>query len=401
MKTVVEESSTLRVLVLRSNPIAPDPRVEKILLALTHAGYQPMALGWDRTGELPSSEVVHGVQVSRLPIQARFGSGMKNFPALLRWQIGLLSWLIRNRDKYDLIHACDFDTILPALYCKLGWKKKVVYDIFDFYADHLRRTPDWIKRCIRRVDTWVINRADAVILADDSRREQIQGSRPKRLEVIYNSPIDEEITDDAAERDAAHPRLRIAYVGLLQRERGLFEMLEVILRHPEWRLDLAGFGGDEEEIAAQARMTPNVRWHGRIDYRKALALSRQADVLFATYDPSIANHRYASPNKVFEAMMLARPIIVARGTNMDRMITDSNCGIVVEYGDTGALEAALLRLSREIDLREQLGRNGRRAYEETYGWPIMEQRLIHLYRSILASHQQAGDKIQAGGRTKA
>ena len=51
-----------------------------------------------------------------------------------------------------MVHACDFDTILPALMCKWLWKIKVIYDIFDFYADHLRATPNLIKRMIRAVD---------------------------------------------------------------------------------------------------------------------------------------------------------------------------------------------------------------------------------------------------------
>jgi glycosyltransferase involved in cell wall biosynthesis len=392
-----QENHKLRVAVLRSNPIAPDPRVEKILTALNGAGYDVMALGWDRTGSLPEAEICHNSQVTRLPIRAKFGSGMSNFPALLRWQVGLVRWLARHRDQFDLIHACDFDTILSALYCKLRWKKKVIYDIFDFYADHLRRTPNWVKSMIRRLDLWAINRADAVILVDDSRREQIRGSQPKKLEIIYNSPPDAVLTADGVDSQPRSSKLNITYVGLLQRERGLFEMLDVVLRHPEWRLDFAGFGGDEEEIAAQARMMPNVRWHGRIDYQKALALSRQADVLFATYDPGIANHRYSSPNKIFEAMMLAKPIIVARGTNMDRIVLKANCGIVVEYGDKDELETALMKLSREADLRERLGRNGRRAYDETFSWAIMEKRLLALYHSILDTAPGGNPTNTAGG----
>lgn len=395
------EIPNLRVAVLRSNPIAPDPRVEKILTALTRAGIEVAALGWDRTGSLPENENLRGARLTRLLIRAKFGSGLANFPALFRWQVGLLRWLVRNRGRFDLIHACDFDTILPALFCRLFWKKKVIYDIFDFYADHLRQTPVWIKNLIRKVDLWAINRADAVILVDDSRREQIRGSRPKRLEIIYNSPADEQPDTDAVESDMKRPRLIIAYVGLLQRERGLFEMLEVLLRHPEWRLDLGGFGGDEDEIAAQARMMPNVRWFGRIDYRTTLSLSRQADVLFATYDPSVANHRYSSPNKVFEAMMLARPIIVARNTNMDRIITEADCGIVVEYGSTEELEKALMMLSRDPGLRERLGKNGRRAYDEIYGWEIMEKRLLALYRTISSNNQMQISADRSGGYTAA
>jgi glycosyltransferase involved in cell wall biosynthesis len=218
-----------------------------------------------------------------------------------------------------------------------------------------------------------------VILVDDSRREQISGARPRRLTVIYNTPEDQ-VIGQAGDKEGGE--LRLAYIGLLQVERGLLDVLEVLRRHPEWRLDLAGFGGDETQILKIAGEMPNVAWHGRVAYPTALALSAQADALFALYDPQIPNHRYASPNKLFEAMMLGKPIVVARGTNMDRIVQEQGFGLLVKYGDVPALESALTRLARDPGLRVDLGRRARRGYDQAYGWHIMEQKLIDLYGEI-------------------
>jgi glycosyltransferase involved in cell wall biosynthesis len=326
---------------------------------------------------------LEGFHISRLSIPARYGSGLMNLPALLAWEIGLLWWLIIHRRSFQIIHACDFDTILPALVLKFLFKKRVIYDVFDFYADHLRRTPEFLKKIIRWVDYSAINSADGVILVDDSRIEQIKGSHPKACISIFNSP--EDVPYQETEEPLPHPEntLRITYVGLLQIERGLFEMIDVLQRHPEWYLDLAGFGGDEQRIVSMVKDMPNVMWHGRISYQRTLALSCLADVLFATYDPTIPNHRYSSPNKVFEGMMLGKPIIVAEQTNMDRIIKNANCGIIVKYGDRIALENALSTLAADRDLRETFGRNARKAYEEVYSWKKMETRLITFYNQIL------------------
>lgn len=43
----------MKVVILRSNPVAPDPRVEKEARALSGAGYSVIALGWDRSAALP------------------------------------------------------------------------------------------------------------------------------------------------------------------------------------------------------------------------------------------------------------------------------------------------------------------------------------------------------------
>ncbi|MDO9085566.1 MAG: glycosyltransferase family 4 protein [Anaerolineaceae bacterium] len=375
----------MRIVILRSNPISPDPRVEKQAKSLSKAGFEVNALGWDRSGMLPKSEKNGDFTISRLSIRANYGSGLMNFPALFRWQIGLMGWLLKNKNNYEIIHACDFDTILPALVMKVFWKKVVIYDIFDFYSDHLRKTPKIITNLIRRLDFWAINNADGVILVDASRSAQISGTQPKFCVSVYNSPDDIQFTIPHDKQLDTNSTLKISYVGLLQVERGLFELIDVLKNHPDWFLDLAGFGGDEEVILSSIKYMKNVHWHGRIPYQKALELSHEADVLIATYDPSIPNHRYSSPNKVFEAMMLGKPIIVAKNTNMDIMIEKENCGIIVEYGNKQDLERALTILDVDKDIRSELGENARKAYEETYSWSKMEERLLDLYNQVLSN----------------
>jgi len=382
---------TIRVLICRSNPIDPDPRVEKIAHALSASGYQVSILGWDRTGNLPQNtflgEQTSPIHLYRLPIRSQYGHGLANLPNLLRWQASLMKWLKTRHDEYDVIHACDFDTILPALIAQKMWGEVVIYDIFDFYADHLRATPNVIKSLIRSIDLRAIDQADALILADDSRWEQIKGAHPKRSTVIYNTPDENTISVNVHPEANSTSSLKLAYVGLLQVERGLVEVLDILHKHPEWSLDLAGFGGDEDLLSNMAKDMPNVQWYGRVSYEKALQLSMTADVLFATYDPSIPNHRFSSPNKVFEAMMLGKPIIVARNTNMDRIIEDADCGIVVPYGDSSKLEEALNILQSDPVLRQRFGKNARKAYETTYSWSKMTQRLLSLYKDVLSTRQ--------------
>jgi glycosyltransferase involved in cell wall biosynthesis len=374
---------SMKILIVRSNPIDPDPRVEKTARVLTEAGYQVFILGWDRTTRLPEIEDRPYARIYRYPLQAGFARGILNLPNLLRWELAQFRWLILRRLDYDIIHACDFDTILPALIVSKVWGKKIVYDVFDFYADMLRATPTLLKAFSRRLDLWAMRRVDALILADESRQDQIAGVQAKRLAIIYNTP--EDCLDHLSQRMTFEPRkdsLHITYVGLLQIERGLMELLEVLEKHPDWKLDLAGFGGDESKIINKAEDLPNVRFHGRVPYHKAIELSYQADVLFATYDPRIPNHRYASPNKIFEAMMLGKPIVVAKGTNMDRIVQAEGFGIVIPYGDVLKLDQALVELASKTALRQKLGEAGREAYEQRYGWDKMRQVLEDLYASL-------------------
>ena len=84
---------TIRVLICRSNPVAPDPRVEKIAGALAGLGYPVQILCWDRTGQLASGDELEGqgerIPIHRLQIVGKFGHGLGNIPGLMRWQWGL------------------------------------------------------------------------------------------------------------------------------------------------------------------------------------------------------------------------------------------------------------------------------------------------------------------------
>jgi glycosyltransferase involved in cell wall biosynthesis len=369
-----------RAVILRSNPVAPDPRVEKLAKTLVKNDWRVMTLAWDRTGQMGKFEEDPSTgSLYRLRLKARFGSGIKNLPALLIWQVYLLFSLLSHHRRYDVIHACDFDTVLPALLVGKLMGKPVVFDIFDLYADSVRATPKPILKIISQMETLAINRAAAVILADDSRKQQIAGSRPKKLIVVYNSPAEDVPTPS---EHISGEGFRLVYVGLLVRERGLAEVIEIVRRHPDWQFALAGFGGDEEEILERARDCANIRWHGRVDYRTALGLTAAADAVFAIYDPAVPNHRYSSPNKVFEAMMLGKPLVVARGTNMDKLVEANECGLLVDYGQVEQIERVFGALAGDPGLRRRLGANGTTAYKERYSWEIMSQRITRLYSEL-------------------
>jgi glycosyltransferase involved in cell wall biosynthesis len=67
---------------------------------------------------------------------------------------------------------------------------------------------------------------------------------------------------------------------------------------------------------------------------------------------------------------------------MAGIVRQNNCGIVVPYGDVRAIREAIVQLVTKPGLRQELGNNGRRAYEEKYSWTIMEKRLVSAYEKL-------------------
>jgi len=369
-----------RVVILRSNPVAPDPRVEKTARSLQAAGYKVQVVAWDRScreGQTLSTDL----DIHRIPQRGDYGRGIFNAFSFLMWSQKLLRWLFRNRKSYDIIHACDFDTVVPAFLVTVLLRKKLVYDIFDFIADASRNMPKPILVLVRNLDLWLISHADLVVLADDSRRAQIHGSKPRRLTVTYNSP---EASLPFTPQAPLTPAFNIGFVGTLMLDRGLSEMIQAISGDSRFHLHLAGFGGDEMAIRGMCKELPNVTFHGKVTYTHALEIYSGCQLMFAIYDPRNPNQRFSSPNKAFESLMLGLPVVVAKDSGIDELVRRHNMGYVVPYQDDTALkntlEAALSESSKE---REERSRQLKHLFNTEFAWERQGARLVGEYENMI------------------
>lgn len=375
-----------RVVLIRSNAVKNDPAVEKVASALGVRGYRVTILAWDRDGEydvkneavlLPGGEA----EVIRFGIPATFGGGLKkNLPAMVKFQKRVGLWLEKNCDKYDVIHAFDLDTGLVAKRMAKKNKKKFCYHILDFYAAVRFKENTLPYRIVERIENSVINKADATIVCTEARINQIKGSKPKKLTVIHNTPG--YITPDSIEKcELKSNRTKIVYVGTLEAVRLIREMLECVMEDETLELHIGGYGVMEDVVRGFAKKCNRIVFYGRLPYRKVLGLEAACDIMTAIYKPGIANHRYAAPNKLYESMMLRKPVIMCKDTGWDEVLQKENTGVVIEYSKEG-LKEGLSLLTEKKEEWVTMGENAHRLYNEKYSWEIMYDRLIKLYESL-------------------
>lgn len=368
---------------------ASDPRMEKEISALMEAGYEIRVIAWDRSTNRNTSMTVsikgRNVKHFLIGIKGEYGVGSaKTFLGMMLFNLKLLSSLVKSHKEYDMIHACDFDTVIPGFVVAKVLKKKLIYDIFDYYADS-HYMPKAISAIIRRMDTYVINRSDAVIICNEAREKQIAPARPKRLEVVHNTPQwDESVlcSENKAERDEA---IRFVYVGRLESSgRYIKEMVDIIAEDPRFKLFLGGGGPLEDYIEDKARKHSNITYFGNMLYDKVLQLESSCDVMTAIYDPTLANHRYAAPNKFYEALMLGKPLVVMGNTGIDVAVKGQGLGwVIAEESDfIMGFKSVLNQIYEErFELMNyQVPMKG--IYDSSYRWEIMKDRLIHLYGEI-------------------
>lgn len=381
----------MRICFVRSDRGFPDSRVEKEMYALSEE-HEVFLLGWDREGSgsiVLQKHKIHGKEFDfyLIPEPAAYGGGMKRMIGPMRrfWDRAY-EFLCDNHNRYDVIHAVNFDTARPSFRAAAKYGKKVVYDIFDYYSDSYN-APSSVKSIIRKMENSYINKADVTIICSDERKEQIAGSEPKKLITVLNSPEDLEVSDSFKLQNTSNPeRPKIVYAGMLVFDRFLRETCEVMKRRTDVEWHVAGYGVLRPFIEESAAEHENIFYYGPLPYDDILALERKCDIMTALQNPSVPNNRYSAPNKFYEALLLGKPLMMVKNGSLYKEIQNNDLGEVIDV-PSGNIEeeisGAIDRLLAKRDEWPQMGVAARELYDTKYPWKESAETLLKAYRELV------------------
>lgn len=369
------------VIVKNFYPLQKDPRLIKLSSMLQSGGYHVTFLGWDRKCSSHFSHMRTGrgdyeavIMLSKAPF------GFRSFPFLPLWWFFELMWLLRLR--WDVVHAVNFPSIMPAIIAARLKNRPVVYDIEDTYVDQLVSSSNLLRSFGISMEKLCMKLASAVLLVDEMQVEEFSGVPNPNFTVVYDSPPPISIS---RRNIVGEDIFEVFYAGYLSKERRLNieSVLDAIKDIDCVRVTFAGEGDLVKEIDLKAHEMPaKIRYVGWLPYSKVLEMSRQADLLFSLRDPFPLVQRFICGSKFLEAIMCGKPILVNRGTSAAIKVMRDKCGVVVDGSKAENIKEAILRLRDCGELCGKLGMNGRRAYELRYGWKLMKQRLLSLYSAL-------------------
>ena len=369
-----------KIIYVRSTSIVNDSRASKEINTLLKNDFNVLIFGWDRDKRIKDYK---DLKINDRKINAKFfkykceyGANLKTFFGLVFFQVWLFVKLFINRNKFEYIHACDFDCgFVSSLICKM-FDKKLVYDMYDYYSESRDMSPK-LAKVIKKMEDNIIDYAYASIICAEWRKKQIKDAHPKQLIVIHNTPDCYKISSSKIIKSNSKKR-KIVYVGILQENRLIMEIVNELKENDNYELHIGGFGIYEQEIKRLAQNYKNIYYYGSLKYSDVLSLERDCDLLFATYNPKIKNHRYSAPNKVYEAMALEKPVIVCKNTGVDKMVISEDIGRVIDY-DAKDFVKKIDEIFKDYKTVNRIVSNERKLYKNKYSWEIMEKKLISVY----------------------
>ncbi|MBM3247924.1 MAG: glycosyltransferase [Candidatus Omnitrophica bacterium] len=94
--------------------------------------------------------------------------------------------------------------------------------------------------------------------------------------------------------------------------------------------------------------------------------------------------REGCPLSILEAMAMSRPVIASRLGGIPEEVEDGKSGILVTPKDSKALADAIIKLLSDKKLAKEMGREGRKIFEEKFSQETMLRKLESLYDELSA-----------------
>lgn len=311
---------------LRCATVNEDVRLRKYIQACESRKVSFFAITWNRLGIQNKKDFE--LQFGR---NAPYGLRWKNLWNKILWQFYVLRLLIKNRSQYQVIHATNFENIIPALLIKLFLRKKVIYDIYDSFSSDLSK--NFFTKFLTDLEVFCIKNSDLLILADKKRLSQINITESicKRFLDIENVPNFNEQVEAVNKFDFG--AIKLSYVGVFDPMRGLEELLNFVIENENYSLEIAGGGTLANLVEKKSKITSRINYHGLIDYSHGLSIMKNSDFIIGMYYKKASNHVFAAPNKFFEALYLTKPLVTTVGTLVGEKTQFYATGYAIEEGE--------------------------------------------------------------------
>ncbi len=287
--------SDRRVICLVTNDLSQDQRMIRICTTLQSHGYIVELVG----RRLSDSKALQSFPFSTVRLGVPFRKGVLFY---ITYNIRLFFYLLFK--GVDMINAVDYDTLLPAILVGRLRGKKVVLDAHEWFEEvpELSDRP-MVKQIWKRIAQFCIPMTNGRYTVSAPIAMQLSRMYGADFEVIYNYPL-RKVNEQNSNRER-----RIVYVGVLNKGRGLEQMVEAMV-DIDAELWLVGKGDVETTLKGKVK---GLGLEGKVRFTGFLNREEVVNVLITSYvginllqDDSLS-YRYSLANKFFDYVQQGLP----------------------------------------------------------------------------------------------
>lgn len=326
----------------------------------------------------------------------------------LRYSIGCLKQLwfgifskkAKNCDVMFISSTPPIQGAMAALVKK--WRKiPLVYNLQDIFPDSLvgtgmTRNGSLLWKIGSRVENFTYRNADKIIVISEDFKQNImaKGVPESKIEVVYNWVDEKAVVPIAPENNFLFEELalsrddfHVVYAGNF----GNAQNIDVILRaakllkdYSDIKFDLFGTGGLKDHFVdmAQQESLVNVNFFPLQPLERVSYVYSLGDVGIVSCKRGLG--KGAMPSKTWSILSAGTPVVASydTGTDLERILTNNQLGLLAEADDAEALANAILQMYNNRAMCQVMGNRGREFIVNNLTKEVGTTKLVNIIKSF-------------------
>ncbi|MCK5024259.1 MAG: glycosyltransferase family 4 protein, partial [Thermoplasmata archaeon] len=353
----------------------PDVRVMREVKSLIAANYEVHIICWNRKNEMKGNIIdpagMHIYPVGEaIPKNSSIFSKLRMFKNLRK---DIVKKIIELNP--DIIHCNDLEMMSICSFNKRTLQAPIIFDIREnwphlYLVTRLKpSTKDKIVTSVFQIlEKWCCKKANHIIVVVNESKNRLTelGIQKEKITVVMNLEKVKEFVPLPCTSFQINIQGNpiITYTGGFGPHRGLETAIKAIpslrKKYPEIKLLLVGDGNNTQilkDLIKELKVEKEVILTG---WQPAESLPNYIEISDVCVIPHLSNPHTDStiPNKLFQYMLMKKPVVSTNLPPLERIVNETKCGITFPSGDYAQLAKAIETLAENKELVQEMGNNG-------------------------------------------
>jgi len=352
-----------------TNDLNQDQRMHRIATSLSDNGYEVHVVGSSKIASEPLLQMNFGQH----RINCWFRRG---FLFYMEYNIRLFLYLLVR--KMDIVYSVDLDTIMVGVLHKIMKGSKLVYDAHEYFTE----TPEVVHRPVIKA-VWssiarlCVPRADRAISVSQSLCDVLSDVYGLPFTCLYNVPFRTTEGKEFPTKDKKY----ILYQGMLNRGRGLREMIEAMeYIDPDYELWLVGIGdigAELKAISSQSTATDRIHFLGWKSPPELNKITQHATLGLNLLEADGLSYYYSLANKFFDYMHAGVPSINRSFPAYEAIISRYEVGLLLDDLSKTTIADQINGLLNDVEKYTKIQTQCAEA-NRVFNWQNEEKKLLSL-----------------------
>ena len=405
---MAEVNQNMNIGMVLESSFPPDIRIEKEAKSLIQNKFNVFVISAMKKG-LPSKESSNGIEIirisypknvlSRIAITVLFHAIFVNF----LWKKELVK--IIKEYNIHILHVHDLPLVKTSVLAAKKYGIPVVADLHENYPEQLKWSrkmsfhkkiftilaPVWRWKRLERIILKKVKKIIAVVAEAKEHYVKDCHIHPDKILVVMNVVDLQQFKKAKINHFKQYEKnFVLSYVGGFGPHRGIDTVIGampyIIKKIPHAKLLLVGgtpspYEESLKQLCQRIGAEKYVAFTRWVDFEYIPSYIAASDVCLV---PHHANEHTNTtiPHKLFQYMALGKPVIATNCSPIERIVKETQCGIIVPSGDHDKMTDAVIKLYSDHLLAKKLGENGKKAVEKKYNWEREVEALIGLYNKM-------------------